>query len=104
MTFVCQARALTDFRERTTAALSAKGGKGERTGGVPYGCRLAGDGKHLELDAAVQAVITRIQSLSAAGTSIRKIGALLNDEGVPARGACWHVTSVARLIKGKLAA
>jgi len=89
------------IRERTTAALALKKAKGERTGGVTYGYHLAADGKTLELDPAEQAVIARIQALSGQGGSIRKIVALLNAEHVPARGACWHVTSVARLIKSQ---
>jgi len=32
------------IRARTTAALAAKRAKGERTGSVPFGCRLAADG------------------------------------------------------------
>lgn len=89
------------IRERTTAALALKRAKGERTGGVPYGYRLAPDQKILVIDPIEQQTIERIRSLSAQGTSIRKIVAQLNAEQVPARGACWHVTSVARLIKSQ---
>ena len=85
----------------TKQALAVKKANGERTGGVLYGFHMAADGVHLEVDEAEQAVIARIQSLAASGVSIRKIVAKLNAEAVPARGACWYVTSVARLIKLK---
>ena len=87
------------IKRRTKQALAVKKTKGERTGGVTYGYHLSADGAHLEGDTAEQAVIERIQSLSASGVSIRKIVGQLNEEGTPARGACWHVTSVARLVR-----
>jgi DNA invertase Pin-like site-specific DNA recombinase len=86
------------IKRRTKLALAIKKANGQRTGGVTYGYHLAADRKTLEVDPAEQAVIQRIQAMAASGASIRKIVAQLNEECVPARGACWYVTSVARLI------
>ncbi|MCR9161928.1 MAG: recombinase family protein [Nannocystaceae bacterium] len=85
---------------RTRAALAAKAVKGQRVGGIPYGHRLADDSVHLELDEAEQAVVTRIRSLRAEGTSQRALVDILNAEHPGAcRGARWHRTSVQRLLR-----
>jgi hypothetical protein len=57
------------IRARTRAALAVKRGKGERTGEVPFGYRLAPDGLHLESLAAEQNIITAIRRLRGDGLS-----------------------------------
>lgn len=85
--------------ERTTHALRQKRKRGERVGTVPYGLRAEADGKVAE-DPEEQAVLMRMQSLRARGTSLRGIVAELNRAGPPARGKKWHLTSVARMLAG----
>ena len=48
--------------ERTRTALAAHEGPGRRVGAVPYGSRLAADGKHLEPDPAEQLVIAQARN------------------------------------------
>jgi len=86
-------------KRRTKQALGVKKAKGERTGGIPYGFRVADDAKTLVEDQAEQAVLARITALSAAGVSMRGIVAVLDTEQVPPRGARWHLTSVARILR-----
>jgi DNA invertase Pin-like site-specific DNA recombinase len=85
------------IKARTKAALGVKRARGERVGSVPIGFR-AGEGKHLEADATEAAAVARVRELRAAGASVRTIAATLNAEGIRARGACWHPTTVARLL------
>lgn len=87
------------IRSRTTAALAVKKARGERVGEVPIGFRVREDGRALVEHEAEQVALTRVQELHAAGFSVRAIAAVLNDEGVPARGSRWHATTVARLLE-----
>jgi DNA invertase Pin-like site-specific DNA recombinase len=87
------------IRGRTKAALAAKRAKGERTGSVPYGKQLSGDGIRLVDSLDEQAVIHRIDNLAARGMSHRAIAKRLNTDGVPARGSRWHATTVGRLLR-----
>ncbi len=91
------------IRARTRAALAVKCGKGERTGAVPFGYRLAADGLHLEPLAAEQNIITAIRRLRSDGLSIRGIAHRLNLDGIAARGSRWHPTSVARVLEREAA-
>ena len=86
------------MRELTREALAVKRKRGERTGQVPYGMRLAADGLHLEPEQAEQAVIGRVRELRAEGQTVRAIVEALNAAGAPARGAAWHATSVRRML------
>jgi DNA invertase Pin-like site-specific DNA recombinase len=87
------------LRSRTRAALAAKRARGERIGAVPYGSRLAADGRHLEADDAEQAVITLVRGLASDGLSQRGIVARLAARGVVGRtGAALGQTQVARLL------
>jgi hypothetical protein len=70
----------------------------ERTGGVPFGFQLAGDGVHLEPSAEEQAVIASIRALRVNRVSIRGIAERLGSQGIRARGARWHATTVARVL------
>lgn len=87
------------IRSRTKAALQVKRTRGQRTGQVPYGKQLAADGVHLEDNSLEQRVLSGIRSLRDEGLSIRAIAERLNVEGTPARGAKWHPTTVARILK-----
>jgi DNA invertase Pin-like site-specific DNA recombinase len=87
------------IRARTRVALAVKRTKRERTGAVPFGYRLAADGVHLVALDVEQSVIFAVRELRRDGLSIRTIAAKLNADGVPARGARWHATSVARLLR-----
>jgi len=85
--------------ERTRTALAHKRAAGQRTGQVPYGKALGADGVALVDDDAEQAVLARIDSLRAAGVSLRGVAQQLTADDVPARGARWHSTTIARLVK-----
>jgi len=84
--------------ERTTAALAVKKARGERTGRIPYGYRLAADGIHLEADPAEQAIVEQMVALREAGASLRDITARLNEGPPPRTSRAWHLTSVAEIL------
>ena len=87
--------------ERTTAALAHKRRIGERTGGIPYGYRLADDGVQLVAIGAEQAIIADIRAMRSAGKSYRAIADELTEGGVPTkkgRGR-WSHQAVARIIR-----
>jgi site-specific DNA recombinase len=83
---------------RTKAALQAKRRRGERAGAIPFGFK-AGELGRLEADQAEQEIILLVRSLKAQGMSIRQIANELNGRRVPARGAQWHPTTIARILK-----
>lgn len=85
--------------ERTRLALAYKKAKGERVGAVPFGWKLAEDGRSLEPEPAESGVLALIQQLRQSGLSLRAIVGHLNTAGIPARGKRWHLTTVARLVK-----
>jgi DNA invertase Pin-like site-specific DNA recombinase len=91
------------IRARTRAALAVKRAKGERIGIVPFGFKLAADGVHLEAHEAEQVIIGSVCQMRTEGLSIRAIAAKLNEQGIAARGAKWHATSVARLLEREAA-
>lgn len=74
--------------------------RGERVGGIPYGYRLAADGKHVEEDPGERATVGRVQDLRAQGLSLRGIGRALLAEGRRPRSAKgWHVQVLARIVR-----
>src|SRR5262249_1796505 len=78
--------------ERTRDALRHKRSQGHRVGNIPFGCRLAADGQHLEPDAAEQAALQEIRRLRQQGTSLRGIAAALNGRAYRTRrGTAWRV-------------
>jgi site-specific DNA recombinase len=84
---------------RTKAALAVKKARGERTGSVPYGYRLAADGVHLEADPAEMTVIAAVRELRAAGLSLRAVAAQLEKRGMlPREGAKWDPKQLARQV------
>jgi site-specific DNA recombinase len=86
--------------ERTTMAMAHKRSQGHRISGqVPYGTRLAADGKTLEPEPAEQATIVQVKELRSAGLSIRKIVATLAQNGVVGRtGKPLDVPQVHRIV------
>ena len=73
------------IKARTKSALSVKKARGERTGQIPYGKRLAQDGVKLHDDLDEQKVILKIIQLRRTGMSLRGIATQLNESRVPAR-------------------
>ncbi len=89
------------IRARTRAALAVKRTRGERTGQVPYGYRLAANGTHVEADAPEQAVVAAVRQLRAEGLTLRAIAARLEAEGTkPRAGGRWHPSTLARIAAG----
>jgi DNA invertase Pin-like site-specific DNA recombinase len=86
------------IRSRTRSALAVKKSRGERTGSVPYGSRLAADGVHLEAHPEELQVLALVKELRAEGLSLRAIGARLTAAGcTPRGGAGWNPNTLARL-------
>jgi site-specific DNA recombinase len=86
------------IRARTKAALAAKAARGERTGAVPYGFRLADDGVRLEAEAGEQAVLVIVRELRSSGLSQRAIARILTARGHLSRaGKPFLQTQVARM-------
>src|SRR5579872_7422439 len=86
--------------ERTRDALRHKRSQGERVGNIAYGCRLAGDGVHVEDDPDEQALLAEIRRLRGEGLPLRGIAAALNRRAYRTRwGTAWRLESVARVLK-----
>jgi DNA invertase Pin-like site-specific DNA recombinase len=91
--------------ERAMIALRLRRGRAAKAarGGFAYGSPAFGHraaGRALVPDEREQAAIARARELQAAGASLRQIGAILEAEGHrPKRGARWHPTAVARMLK-----
>ena len=76
--------------ERTREALQAKRARGERTGNIPYGYRLAEDGTHLEQEPDEQRILRLIKRRRKAGLTLRAIASELNGRGIRTRkGGEW---------------
>lgn len=92
------------IRARTRAALAVKRSRGERTGGIPYGQRLAADGVHLEPDAGEQELIGAARRLRSTGISLRAVGRRLEGRGMlPRSGGHWHPQSVKAVLQSEAA-
>jgi DNA invertase Pin-like site-specific DNA recombinase len=90
--------------ERTRDAMSHKRSQGQRVGNIAYGCRLAGDGVHVESDPDEQAVLSEIRQLRGEGATLRGIAAALNHRAYRTRrGTAWRLESVARVLKPAVA-
>jgi len=88
------------IKARTKAALAVKRAKGQRTGSVPFGFRVAGDGVHLEPVPEEQEVIRVAQGLRAEGRSLAGVGAELAARGMLSRtGRPFIATQIARLLR-----
>lgn len=86
-------------RVLTKDALDRKRIRGECTGTVPYGWRLAPDGVHLEEHPEEARAVVTLRELREEGVSIRAIASRLEATGAPSRGSRWHPTTVARLLE-----
>jgi DNA invertase Pin-like site-specific DNA recombinase len=86
--------------DRTKTALARMKTRGLRTGGIPYGSRLAPDGAHLEPDPDEQRVVVMVRELHNGGISYRALAAYLEGAGIEPRGEAWHKTSVAGIYHG----
>ncbi len=73
------------IRARTRAALAVKKSRGERAGTVPFGSRLAADGRSLEPNPREQTILAHVRELRAGGATIRGIVAELERQGVVGR-------------------
>jgi len=86
--------------ERTTTALQYKKSQGERTGKIPFGFTLAADGVNLVADRQEQQVLELIDSLHAAGESLRAIANELNKRMIPTKQGAreWKHSTIQRLV------
>lgn len=86
--------------ERTRDAMRHKKAKSEWVGNASYGFRLAQDQKHVEPDAAEQAILRKILNARRCGKSLRVIADNLNRRGFKTRsGSPWRFEYVARVAK-----
>lgn len=86
--------------ERTREALAAKRERGERVGTVPYGYRLADDGRTLEPHPPEQKARQWVADLREGGRSLRQIAAELNRNGYRTRsGSEWRHQYVANILQ-----
>jgi site-specific DNA recombinase len=77
--------------ERTRDAMQQKKLNGERVGNIPYGFRLANDGKHLQPDMGEQEVVSHIQDMRTMGFTLREIADELNRRKFTTRrGTAWR--------------
>jgi len=86
-------------RERTRAALAHKKSQGQRTGSIPYGKRLAADGKALVDDPADQAVVCLVRALRVDGANYSEIARELTARGLKPRGTAWHAQTVKNIVR-----
>lgn len=88
------------IKSLTRAAPGAKSRRRERIGTIPYGCRLAGDGIHLEPHETEQAALAVVYQLADEGKTARQIAKELDDRLIsPKRGGPrWAESSVRKLI------
>ena len=87
------------IRERTKAALAHLKAQGKRTGSVPYGSKLAPDGKTLLEEPNEQEVIQAARRLRKRGNSLRNISKKLAKRGYRSRtGAVFHPQQISRML------
>jgi DNA invertase Pin-like site-specific DNA recombinase len=89
--------------ERTRGAVALKRSRGERLGQVPYGARLAEDGRTLAADDDELRTLELIRRLHAEGRSLRAIAAALTGSAVPTKNGrpSWSHTTIGRILKRK---
>lgn len=85
--------------ERTCMVLKYKRDRGERLGMIPYGFQCKKKSKLLEPNPNEQKVIMWIKECRIDGFTAQEIVDELNNEHIPARGKCWHVTTVRRILR-----
>ena len=92
-------RNVKDRVERTKDALRLKIIKKERAGQIPFGWRLAEDGKTLMENAAEQKAISLMKQLNGQGYSLGTICRELEKEGYQPIGRRWHAKTVRSILK-----
>ncbi|MCH9637805.1 MAG: recombinase family protein [Gammaproteobacteria bacterium] len=86
------------IRARTKQALAVKRRRGERIGTIPYGFKLAADGKRLIRDAREQKVVAVVRRLRKKGESLRAIATELARLGLkPRTGKAWYPTTIKKI-------
>lgn len=86
--------------ERTRDVLQHKKAAGQRVGTVPYGFRLAPDGRSLETEPSEQRMLDQMRRQQARGRSTRQIAEDLNAAGHRTRrGTAWRFQYVSALTK-----
>lgn len=87
--------------ERTRTAVRFKQSRSERVSGrIPYGYKLAGNGKTLEPDPGEAATLAEVRAWHASGKSLRAIAAELQRRDVPTKtGRPWSHSTVQTLVK-----
>lgn len=87
--------------ERTRSAMTFKKGRGERVSRhIPYGRRLAPDGKTLEPDPEETALAAEVRRWRDQGMALRAIAAALSGRQVPTKnGGPWTFSAVRSLLK-----
>jgi site-specific DNA recombinase len=93
---------------RTRSALAAKRRRGERTGQVPYGRRLTGNGPlakrsglptGLEEVPAEASALDLVNELRGDGATLRAIAEEMNRRGIPTKsGRPWHFGTIRRIV------
>jgi len=88
------------IKARTRAAMAEKRKAGDRIGEIPFGWRLAADGK-LEPVAEEQRVLAAIRSCREQGLSYPKIAAYLSQLGIPTKKGktTWNQSTVRGIVK-----
>ena len=87
---------------RTAAAMGAKKLRGEFCGGsVPFGFRLAEDGRTLEPEPVELETVALVRELRGRGLSLRAIGAELEARGIRTKtgGTTWFAQTVKAVLK-----
>jgi DNA invertase Pin-like site-specific DNA recombinase len=85
--------------DRTRDALRQKKSTGLRVGNIPFGCRLAPDGRHLEPEPTEEAALSALRELRQQGQSLRATAAALNRQGHRTRrGTFWRQEHIRRVL------
>jgi DNA invertase Pin-like site-specific DNA recombinase len=85
---------------RTRAAMREAKARGQRVGWIPYGMRLASDGRYLESDAGEQAVLAEVRRLRLHGATMAGIAETLNQRGIRTRhGRPWQRSAIQQLLE-----
>lgn len=86
------------IRARTSAALAAKKARGQRTGSVPLGYRVAEDGVSLEVDEREREAVELAKQLRHDGHSFGAIARALEQRGhTPRSGGRWYAMQAKRM-------
>src|SRR5262249_12068322 len=91
---------LETISERTRKGMREKMELRESCGRVPYGCRLAADGKSLLDDQAEQNAIALMERLRDGGASLRAIGEALQALGIETKDGnpIWTPMTISRIL------